>query len=73
MGTETFCRAYVSAPVGADAWLRPDGTQTLEDFQAVVAAAEAWEAVQHIKILEICEESHTGRKLIDALRFRRLR
>jgi len=53
--------------------MRPDPDQTLENFQEAVAAAEAWEAVQHIEILEISEERWTGRRLIDAVRFRRLR
>ena len=53
MGTEALSRAYILASVGADIWMRPDATQTLEDFQAVVAAAEAWEGARYIKILEI--------------------
>jgi hypothetical protein len=51
----------------------PDGKQSLEDFQAVVAAAEAWEVIGQIKIIEIREENRTGRRLIDAVRIRRLR
>jgi hypothetical protein len=53
--------------------MRPDPDQTLEDFQEAVAAAEAWEAIEHIEILEISEDRWTGRRLIDAVRFRRLR
>lgn len=73
MGMEALSRAYISASVGADVWMRPEPTQTLEDFQAAVAAAEAWEVVHQIKILEIREENQSGRRLIDAVRFRRLR
>jgi hypothetical protein len=73
MRMEALARAYTTATVGCDAWIRPEPMQTLEDFQAVVAAAEAWEAVRHIKILEIVEEKVTGRRLIHALRFRRLK
>ena len=50
-----------------------DPYQTLEDFQLTVAAAEAWEAIEHIEILEISEDRWTGRRLVDAVRFRRLR
>jgi hypothetical protein len=73
MGMEVLSRAYIGAPVGADVWMRPEPGQTLDDFQMAVAAAEAWEAISHIEILEITEERWTGRRLIDALRFRRLR
>lgn len=73
MGTEALSRAYISAPVGEEAWVRPDPYQTLEDFQLTVAAAEAWEAIEHIEILEISEDRWTGRRLVDAVRFRRLR
>ena len=73
METEPLARAYISAGMGGDVWMRPDPGQTLEAFQAVVAAAEAWEAIERIRILEIREENQTGRRLIDAVRFRRLR
>jgi hypothetical protein len=73
MGTEVLARAYISAPVGDDVWVRPGPDQTLEDFQLIVAAAQAWEAIKHIEILEITEYPWTGGRLIDALRFRRLR
>jgi hypothetical protein len=72
MGTEALSRAYISAPVGDDVWVRPDPYQTLEDFQLIVAAAKAWEAIKHIEILEISVDRWTGR-LVDAVRFRRLR
>jgi hypothetical protein len=39
----------------------------------VVAAAEAWEVIDHIKIIEICEENYIGRRLVNAVRFRRLK
>jgi hypothetical protein len=73
MSTETLSRAYVSTAVGADVWMRPEPGETLHDFQMAVAAAEAWEAVDHIEILEISEDRWTGRRLIDAVKFRRLR
>ena len=73
MGAVALSRAYISVDVGDDVWMRPDPDQTLDDFQEAVAAAEAWEAIDHIEILEISEDRWTGRRLIDAVRFRRLR
>ena len=73
MGAVALSRAYISVDVGDDVWMRPDRDQTLDDFQEAVAAAEAWEAIEHIQILEISEDRWTGRRLIDAVRFRRLR
>jgi hypothetical protein len=64
--------AYHRTPVGADAWMRPFGQQTLDDFQLAVAAAEAWEFLGLIRIEEIHEEAQTGRRLIDGVRIRRL-
>ena len=70
---EVLANAYSQTPVGQDAWVLPSARGTLDDFQVVVAAAEAWEMVRHIQILEIREDRHTGRRLINALRFRRLK
>ena len=56
---------------GEDVWIR--ASANLHDFQATVASAEAWETVGLIRIMEIREERTSGRRLIDALRFRRLR
>jgi hypothetical protein len=73
MGLEVLSKTYIWTRVGEEGWLRPDASQTLDDFQSVVAAAEAWESLRQIQILEIHEETHTGRRLIDAVRFRRLK
>lgn len=47
--------------------------QLLEHFQLVVAATEALERIGRISILEIREENRTGRRLIEAVRVRRLK
>jgi hypothetical protein len=70
---ELLWQAYSRTPIGEDAWVLPDGKYTLQAFQAVVAAAEAWEGMRYIEIVEIHKENHTGRRLIDAVRFRRLK
>ena len=63
--------SYHCIAAGEDVWMRAAGN--LHDFQATVASAEAWETVGLIRIIEIREERMSGRRLIDALRFRRLR
>jgi hypothetical protein len=70
---ELLWQAYSRTPIGEDAWVLPNGKYPLQAFQAVVAAAEAWEVMRYIEIVEIHEENHTGRRLIDAVRFRRLK
>ena len=73
MGLEPLSKAYEATPVGYDNWMNPDPDQTLEEFQVVVAAAEAWQAMRQIKILEVRQKLCSGRRLIDRVRFRRLR
>ena len=73
MPLEGVLSAFSRLPRGEATWVLPDGKQTLEDFQATVAAAEAWEVIGQIEILEIREENRTGRRLVDAVRIRRLR
>jgi hypothetical protein len=63
---------YHCTDVGDDAWVRPYELQSVEDFQMSVAAAEAWEFIGLIRIEEIHEENLSGRRLIDAVRIRRL-
>jgi hypothetical protein len=66
--------AYSETPIGADGWLdQADGTQSLEEFQHTLASAEEWESVGLIEILVKREESRSGRQLVDALQFRRLK
>jgi hypothetical protein len=73
MGLEPLVKAYEATPVGSDTWMSCDPAQSVLDFQLVVAAAEAWEFIRQIRILEIREESSCDTKLISAVRFQRLR
>jgi hypothetical protein len=73
MGIEPLTKAYEATPVGLDSWVKHEPGAPLEEFQVVVAAAEAWQAVRHIAIVELRHEVRSGRALINALRFRRLR
>jgi hypothetical protein len=73
MSLPLLLSTYRRTPIGEAEWVLPDGKQSLEEFQVVVATAEAWEFIGHIKIIEIREENRTGRRLIDAVRIRRLR
>jgi hypothetical protein len=73
MAIEPFSATYEATPIGWNTWLRPAPAQTLEDFQLAVATAEAWEVIGHINILEIREDNYTGRRLINAVKFQRLR
>jgi hypothetical protein len=63
---------YQQLRVGADAWIRA-GLDELRDFQLCVAAAEAWEFIGAIHIIDIREERFSGERLIDAVRIRRLK
>jgi hypothetical protein len=72
MELEPLSKLYEATPIGGDTWLTYDGSSPLLDFQLVIAAAEAWEAVRHIEILEI-RGDRRDRRLIRAVRFRRLR
>lgn len=66
--------AYSETPVGADGWLhQADGTQSLEEFQHTLPSAKEWESVRLIDILVKREESTSGRCLVDAIQFRRLK
>ena len=73
IGLDPLSRAYEATPVGYDSWMNPEPDQTLEEFQAVVAAAEAWQAMRQIRIVELRQKLCGGRALIDGIRFRRLR
>lgn len=67
--------AYDKTAVGAVGWMRPDAAkgQTVEGFQAVALAADALQNDGLIRILAVHEESTSGRKLIDAIQFKKLR
>jgi hypothetical protein len=62
-----------STAVGSSQWIHHAETGlSLEEFQAVRALAEKWQAVGRIEILETHREAETRRSLTDAIRFRRL-
>ena len=65
-------QAYHCLSIGGDGWMRV-GHDDVRKFQATVAAAEAWEMIGLIQIMEIREEPRTGRRLVDAVRIRRMR
>ncbi len=73
MGLEPLSKAYEATPVGYDNWMNPDPDQSLEEFQILVAAAEAWQAMRQIRILELRQKLCCGRPVIDGVRFQRLR
>jgi hypothetical protein len=73
MSLPLLLSTYRRTPIGEADWVLPVAKQSLEEFQIVVAAAEAWEFIGHIEIVEIREENRTGRRLIDAMLIRRLR
>jgi hypothetical protein len=65
---------FSDASIGADGWIEHDDSHlTLEQFQAVVRAAEEWESIGLIEIVVKREETGSGYSLIDAIRFRRLK
>lgn len=68
--------AYEACAVGATGWMRPDRErgETLEAFQAVAEiSAPALQDAGLISIQELHPENQTGRRLVDAIRFVRLR
>lgn len=73
MHLRSLARAYGATPVGHDDWVIPDREQTLEDFEIVVAVAEAFHATRHIEILDLRPVTRRGRSYIRAIKFQRLR
>jgi hypothetical protein len=69
---KVLLHAYESTPVGNETWLLPYG-KSVDEFQLVVAIAKAWVEMGIIEILETRDDDHSGRRLIDGVRFRRLR
>lgn len=67
--------AYDSVAVGATGWIRPDPTkgETLQGFQAVAQAADYMQEKGLILIRSIHRESTSGRNLIDAVQFMKMR
>lgn len=70
----TLAQTYDDTPVGYDNWVTPEPDQSLEDFQTVVNAAEAWQAIRQIEIIESRRTiSSQGYSLVKAFKFQRLR
>jgi hypothetical protein len=67
--------AYNKLEVGQTGWMRPDqgSGETLEGFQSVANAANIMERDGLIQIRLIHNESTSGRSLIDAIQFKKLR
>jgi hypothetical protein len=67
--------AYDNIEVGAIGWIRPDAGkgETLEGFQAVARAAEIMQQDGFIWIRSVHKESATGRQLVDAIQFMKMR
>ncbi len=67
-------QAYEACSVGSVGWMRPSSScaSGLEQFQDVEIAAEVLESEGRISILSLHRENQTGKKLIDAIQFRRL-
>jgi hypothetical protein len=60
--------------VGADRWVHHDESGlTLNAFQEALGLMEDWESTGLIEILDTREETETGRGLVVAVRFRRLK
>lgn len=68
--------SYEACAIGAIGWMRPDSTkgESIDGFQAVVEnSAPALHNQGLIIIQEMHRESHTGQRLVDAIKFVRLR
>lgn len=68
--------AYEACSIGASAWMRPDPSKgdTLQSFQAVAKiSAPAMQESGIIFIQEMHRESQTGNRMVDAIKFMRVR
>jgi hypothetical protein len=67
--------SYDNCKIGAIGWIRPDLArgETLEVFQSVLLAAKALQESGKILIQEMHRESYTGHRLVDAIKFMRVR
>lgn len=68
--------AYEACAIGATGWMRPDPKrgETLEGFQAVAEiSAPALQDAGLIIIQELHREAQTGHRLVDVIKFMRLR
>jgi hypothetical protein len=69
---QAIAEAYAALRVTDTGEVRPEDCKSLEGFQAAFAAADEWEALGLIEILEIGEDREQG-WLIQPIRFRRLK
>lgn len=68
--------AYEACPIGGTGWMRLDATrgETLATFQAVAeVSAPAMQEAGIIFIQEMHRESQTGNRMVDAIKFMRVR
>ena len=67
--------AYKGCQVGDSKWVTLDATggETLEDFQCVLHSAEVMQTDGLIHIQEALSESYSGKRLIDRIKFTRLK
>lgn len=68
--------AYEACPVGGTGWMRPDLSrgETLASFQMVAKiSASAMQEAGIILIQEMHRESQTGQRMVDAVKFMRIR
>jgi hypothetical protein len=72
MAVKLLMQAYESTPVGKETWALPYG-KSVDEFQVVVAITKAWAEIGIIEILETRDAEDSGRRLVNAVRFRRLR
>jgi hypothetical protein len=72
MAVKLLLQAYESTPVGKETWALPHA-ESVDEFQIVVAITKAWAELGIIEILETRDVDHSGRRLVHAVRFRRLR
>jgi hypothetical protein len=68
-GHELIANAYASVGVAGTAHVRPEDCDSLEAFQAAFAAADEWQTLGLIEVIEEAGEA----PLIPAIRFRRLK
>lgn len=68
-------QAYEKTQVGKSGWMSPDPAkgESLEAFQAVVRAAHTMQENGLILIQELHRESQSGKELVDAIRFMRMK
>jgi hypothetical protein len=72
-GHDLIAEAYGRLPIGGEGCVRAEDSKSLEDFQAAFVAAEEWQSMGLIQIVDSQEEDSTDGSLIHPIRFRRLK